>query len=99
MTITRTTVEEFVLEEVWELDRITKCFTGARRKRLLAIWKSFKDRNFENMICLYNELPYDEYNKCSEKEYVGSWFKVFSDHCFEFPPVSSKVSVTFNSYI
>jgi hypothetical protein len=57
-----------------ERERLLKCFKGKVLERQMKLVDLFEAGEFEKWGDLYNSLPYNKENECSEREYVGMIF-------------------------
>jgi hypothetical protein len=73
MKITKTTTSEFDFDFDAEVKRLEKNFKGDQLQRQLSILNHFKNGDFVSMSDEYDNLPYDDEDECSEKEYTGLW--------------------------
>lgn len=66
-----------------ERDRIRRCFLKPQSMeifgRQIAILDAFENQKIEKMYELYDALPYNDIQECSEKEYVGMWMQDIGD--------------------
>ena len=58
-----------------EISRINEAFKGKKEviKRQLEIVEALISEDYSRINELYDALPYDKDEECSEKEYVGVW--------------------------
>jgi hypothetical protein len=67
-------VKTISFNEERERKRLEECFMGATLKRQIAILDAFVARDFRKAYDLYQKLPYNKKEGCSEKEFVGCYF-------------------------
>ncbi|MCK9434789.1 MAG: hypothetical protein M0R32_08250 [Candidatus Cloacimonetes bacterium] len=88
MKIKVSTIYEIDIEK--ERKRLNKCFKGKQLKRHLALLNLFEEGKFKDWLDVYEKLPYDNKEGCTEREFVGEeiYYFMFIDERFKLKLVS-----------